>query len=63
MTPEPHDGCHKFKGRFGGDALRFVSQKTRRDQNLRGVYWRVIEDGDVAVGDTIEVLSRAPSSP
>ena len=62
MTPEPHDGCHKFKGRFGGDALRFVSQKTLRDQNLRGVYWRVIEDGDVAVGDAIEVLSRAPSS-
>jgi MOSC domain-containing protein YiiM len=63
MTPEPHDGCIKFKGRFGGDALRFVSHKSRRDQNLRGVYWRVIEDGDVAVGDAITVLCRGPSPP
>lgn len=62
MTPEPHDGCRKFKGRFGGDALRFVSQKTLRDQNLRGVYWRVIEDGEVAVGDAIEVLSGTARS-
>ena len=63
MTPEPHDGCIKFKGRFGGDALRFVSQKALRDQNLRGVYWRAIEDGDVAVGDAIEVLSRGQRCP
>jgi MOSC domain-containing protein YiiM len=63
MTPEPHDGCIKFKGRFGGDALRFVSQNSRRDQNLRGVYWRVIEDGEVAVGDAITVLGRGPSPP
>ena len=46
-----------------GDALRFVSHKSRRDQNLRGVYWRVIEDGDVAVGDAITVLCRGPSPP
>jgi MOSC domain-containing protein YiiM len=63
MTTEPHDGCLKFKGRFGADALRFVSQKTLRDQNLRGVYWRVVEDGNVAVGDPIRVLSRPASSP
>lgn len=61
VTPEPHDGCLKFKGRFGADALRLVSQKARRDQNLRGVYWRVVEDGEVSVGDSIEVLQRGPS--
>jgi MOSC domain-containing protein YiiM len=59
VTPMPHDGCVKFRGRFGGDALRFVSSVERRDQNLRGVYWRVVESGGVAVGDPIEVLSRA----
>jgi hypothetical protein len=58
VTPKPHNGCHKFKARFGGDALRFVQQKPTRDQNLRGIYWRVAEPGEVAVGDEIRVLSR-----
>jgi MOSC domain-containing protein YiiM len=59
VTPEPHDGCLKFKGRFGQDALRFVSAKPTRDQNLRGIYFRVVEAGEVCVDDRIEVLSRA----
>ena len=59
VTPLPHDGCAKFKGRFGTDALRFVNAKPTRDQNLRGIYWTVIESGEVAVAAPIEVLSRA----
>ncbi len=59
MTAEPHDGCRKFKGRFGQDALRFVQARSTRDQNLRGVYWRVVELGEAGVGDPIEVLARA----
>jgi MOSC domain-containing protein YiiM len=55
-TPEPHNGCSKFNARFGNDALRLVQRKETRDQNYRGVYWRVIEDGEIAVGDAIEVL-------
>jgi MOSC domain-containing protein YiiM len=62
VTAKPHDGCLKFKGRFGQDALRFVQAKPTRDQNLRGIYWKVIESGDVAVGARVEVLSR-PRSP
>jgi hypothetical protein len=58
VTPEPHDGCLKFKGRFGQDALRFVSAKPTRDQNFRGIYFRVVEPGEARVGDPIEVLSR-----
>ena len=58
VTPEPHDGCLKFKGRFGQDALRLVSAKPTRGQNFRGVYLRVVEAGEVRVGDPIEVLSR-----
>ena len=60
VTPKPHNGCHKFKGRFGDDALRFVQQAPTRDQNLRGIYWRVAEPGEVCIGDPIQVLSRAP---
>ena len=59
VTPMPHDGCLKFKARFGGDALRFVSAKATRDQNLRGVYWKVIEPGAVRVGAPIHVLRAA----
>jgi hypothetical protein len=58
MTAEPHDGCKKFHGRFGADALRFVQAKPTRHRNLRGVYWRVVEPGDAAVGDAVRVLSR-----
>lgn len=58
VTPKPHTGCRKFRARFGADALRFVSAPERRRQNLRGIYLRVIEDGEVAVGDAVEVLAR-----
>jgi len=53
-TAKPHDGCAKFRARFGADALRFVQAPPTRDQNLRGVYWKVIEAGEVRVGDPIE---------
>jgi MOSC domain-containing protein YiiM len=56
MTPSPHNGCVKFNARFGNDALKLVQRKETRDQNYRGVYWRVIEAGEIAVGDAIEVL-------
>ena len=59
VTPKPHDGCRKFQARFGPDALRFVAAKERRHRNLRGIYLRVIEDGEVGVGDAVEVLARA----
>jgi len=62
MTPFPHNGCAKFNARFGNDALRLVQRKETRDQNHRGVYWRVIEPGEIALGDPIEVLERAHQS-
>lgn len=62
VTPEPHDGCRKFMGRFGNAALRFISAKERRSVNLRGVYWTVVEPGEVSVGDPIQVLARADAA-
>jgi len=59
VTAKPHNGCRKFKERFGLDALRLVSAKPTRDQNLRGIYWRVVEDGEAAVGDEVRVIERA----
>jgi MOSC domain-containing protein YiiM len=62
VTPKPHNGCSKFKSRFGQDALFLVQAPPTRDQNLRGIYWRVVEAGEVGRGDAIQVLSRAPRS-
>lgn len=58
VTPKPHDGCLKFKQRFGQDALKFVSDKATRERNLRGIYWRVTKAGEARVGDPIQVISR-----
>jgi len=58
VTPMPHDGCRKFQARFGPDALRFVSRRESRHRNLRGIYLRVIEPGEVRPGDRIEVIAR-----
>ena len=59
VSPLPHDGCRKFNARFGPDALRFVQSAATRDQNFRGIYWKVVEAGLVRVGSEIQVLSRA----
>jgi hypothetical protein len=58
VTPMPHNGCRKFRGRFGDAALRFVQAPATRDRNLRGIYWKVLESGDARVGDPVEVLHR-----
>src|SRR5262245_29911226 len=58
VTPMPHNGCAKFKEKFGQDALLFVNAKPTRHLNLRGIYWKVIEAGEVSVGAEIRVISR-----
>ena len=58
VTPMPHNGCRKFRARFGLDALQLVSDKALRHRNLRGVYMRVVESGEVAAGDAVTVISR-----
>jgi hypothetical protein len=62
VTPQPHNGCRKFRERFGDAALRFVSMKELRHRNLRGIYMRVIEDGEAAVGDPVSVVTRPPAA-
>jgi MOSC domain-containing protein YiiM len=58
VTPKPHNGCRKFRQRCGPDAFTWVQAPATRDRNLRGIYWRVVEAGEVDVGAPIEVLSR-----
>ena len=54
VSPKPHTGCHKFKQRFGADALQFLNAQPA--QNRRGIYWRVVEAGEASVGAAIEVV-------
>lgn len=60
VTSKVHKGCKKFAARFGVDALRFVATPVGRDRRFRGLYLKVLEEGVVAPGDTVEVLERAP---
>ncbi len=58
VTPKPHKGCAKYQARFGADALRLISRPELRARNLRGVYLRVVTEGSVHLGDSVEVVRR-----
>ena len=50
-----HNGCHKFKRRFGAAAVKFVNSAEGKALRLRGVHARVVRAGEVAAGDSIRV--------
>lgn len=56
VSEPPHLGCAKFSGRFGLDALRFVSTREGKRQRRRGLNARVIRPGRVRTGDPIVKL-------
>jgi MOSC domain-containing protein YiiM len=58
VTPLPHNGCRKFKARFGEDALLFVQDPAARPRNMRGIHMRVLRGGEVGVGDEARVIRR-----
>ena len=58
VTPLPHNGCRKFKARFGEDALRFVQHPDTRSRNMRGIHMRVLRSGIVGVGDEVQIIRR-----
>jgi len=58
VTPKPHNGCRKFRARFGDEALRLVNKPELRHRNLRGIYLCVVGDGGVGRGDAVEVIRR-----
>ena len=46
VSAKPHTGCHKFEGRFGREALKFISSPVGRSLRLRGLNARVVEPGN-----------------
>ncbi|MGF1524539.1 MAG: MOSC domain-containing protein [Leptolyngbyaceae cyanobacterium] len=57
VTDVPHDGCHKFKKRFGIAALSYINSAQGKALHLRGIYAKVIVDGIVNIGDTIRKMN------
>lgn len=53
ITPKPHRGCAKFSARFGVDALRLVNSDIGVKLNLRGRNARVIQGGEIRVGEAV----------
>lgn len=53
ITAEPHNGCGKFRSRFGADALRFVNSPVGKALHLRGIYAKVVETGTIRTGDRV----------
>lgn len=60
VTDKAHTGCKKFRQRFGRDALLLTAHPDWRHRRLRGLFLQVEQEGEVEVGDTIEVLRRGP---
>lgn len=59
ITEEPHTGCQGFIDRYGRDACIFVNTGAGKIHRLRGIYARVLRDGEVAVGDAVARIARA----
>jgi hypothetical protein len=53
ITAKPHTGCATFRERVGDDALRWINAREHRERRMRGVHARIVESGEVAVGDRI----------
>jgi hypothetical protein len=54
VTPIPHNGCMKFRARFGLDAVKFVNSKVGKQLHLRGVNAKVVQPGVIHVGDMVK---------
>lgn len=57
ITEPPHTGCKKFAARFGVDAMVFVNSGRGKELNFRGINAKVINSGDIQVGDIARKLS------
>ena len=55
VSAKPHNGCAKFRERYGVDAARWVN--SRNDLRLRGINAMVVQAGTVRTGDTIKKVN------
>lgn len=60
VTEKAHTGCKLYTQRFGIDAMRLTGDDGWKASRLRGLFLRVLHGGEVAVGDEVRVVARAP---
>jgi len=53
ISAQPHTGCRKFSSRFGVEAHKFVNSVEGKPLRLRGVNTRVVQGGEIRVGDVV----------
>lgn len=58
VTEQAHNGCKKWAQRFGLDAMQLNLDAAFRAMRIRGMYFRVVENGRVRVGDAVRVIQR-----
>ena len=51
VTSEPHNGCKKFRARFGLAAMKFVNSPLGKQLHLRGINAKVVHPGLIRMGD------------
>lgn len=56
VTDKPHNGCAKFKRRFGDDAVAFINSEEGQRLRLRGFCACVVANGTVRPGDVVRKL-------
>lgn len=56
ITEQSHNGCSKFDHRFGAPALKVIHSPIGESLHLRGICAKVVQAGDVEVGDLITKL-------
>ena len=61
VSEQPHTGCATFSGKFGLDALKWVSTPAGKQRRLRGVNCSVEQPGTVRIGDPVRVITRPTS--
>ncbi len=57
ITAVPHNGCQSFIERYGRDACLFVNSGEGRKLRLRGIYARVVKNGEVSLGDRVTKIA------
>ena len=56
VTDQAHNGCIKFRARFGKEAVQFVNSDLGKRYHLRGINAKIVRPGVIRRGDVVKKL-------